>query len=307
MTQQHPGFVPPQPPPPFGPPAPTFSVAPRPRRRWLPWVIIGGVVFLVLLGTVLVASITTIVGAAQGTQGDPLVPGEPGPTTAQKPLECPTSCFVSDDIAQTIIDPFTLDAIGGLNVSLYDWGTYDPSTAGQLHRSNIPGWANMEGSPDACFFAPGNSPASFYDSDDSMDEIQWTGTETTVDKTSTFDQSTRLFPGTAGATAYMADLADQISRCNIISVGSGRDLYTATITPAPQLSVPDSVAAVGWVRTGDRGPRWRAYVFDLQRGNLVVRTRLITDGSISEKDFRDAVTAVSQQLYVMEPATAATQ
>ena len=51
-----------------------------------------------------------------------------------------------------------------------------------------------------------------------------------------------------------------------------------------QRANPDDIAAVGWVREGSPGPRWRSYVWDLQRGNLVVQVRVLTDGRILERD-----------------------
>jgi hypothetical protein len=284
---------------------PLTSSTPAKRHPWrIAIIVVASVLVLALIVAGLVFVVNSFVSRISSNSGpdasQPLVEGQPGSPTAVDPLECQTACFNADDIPETMPTEINFSELG-LTTVTFEWGTYDPTTAGKLHRSSIPGWKNMQGSPDACFFAPGNAPASFTDSDESTDEIQWTGTETTTDKRNTLDQSVRFFPDSSTATAYMKDLANQIAHCDVIEVGSDQDYYSAVVTPAPQLDLPPSLAGVGWIRTGDPGIRWRAYVIDLQRGNLVVRTRVLTDGSITELQYRELVEGIATQIDAIEP------
>ena len=303
MTNTPVGPTPPWSAPPQQELSPTYSMPPR-RRPWLPWVIVGGCIALVGLFALFVIVVVNLIAGARPLAGDALVAGEPGLPIAEEPLECADECFGADNI------PFTQPSTGallalGLDVTTYEWGTFDPMTAGELHRGNIPGWIDMEGYPDSCFFVPGNTPTSFTDSDDSTDEVQYTGTNSSVDKLNTLEQSVRFFQDSASAEAYLSELATNILDCDLVEYGSGQDYYSAEVTPAPLLDLPPSVAAAGWVRTGDVGQRWRSYVIDLQRGNMVVRTRLLTDGSVSEAEYRNLVRTLANQLELLEPTAPA--
>ena len=274
--------------------------SPTPRRSWVPWVIIASAVLLVLALVASVAFFSSALSARSAGPQQQLVDGEASEAVAVDPLECATPCFTEADILKTQPDPELLIQLG-LDVTSFPAGTYDPDTAGSIHRGSIPGWQNMKASPDACFFAPGNSPVSFVDSDESSDPIHFIGTQTNDAQSSTLDQSVRLFADSASATAYMTYTAGQVEQCDVWFAGQGSDSYSAMVSPSPALSIPDSVASVGWVRTGDPGLRWRAYVIDLQLGNLVVRTRLLTDGSIPELEYRALVESIARQLGELEP------
>jgi hypothetical protein len=60
------------------------------------------------------------------------------------------------------------------------------------------------------------------------------------------------------------------------------------------------VAGIGWVETTDYYSRY--YSFDLQRGNIVIRTGLGTAEEISELEFRALVEHVAVQLAQITPA-----
>ena len=301
MSSPNAPFAPPDPAKLAPPPPPTYS-AERRRRRWLPWVIVLGVVLLLGLAVAAIIGVATTIAASMSPAGEPLVIGESGPPTAA-PLECPDRCFSESVIAATLIDDLELDALG-ITEHDFPWGTYDPTTADEAFRSTAAYWAGNDGAPDACVFALGDSPSvvDLVSDDGSADRIEYTGEHATSDINTTLEQTVRIFPDAASATGQMNTLYDQILDCPEISVGPRDERYTAEVTLAPALDLPAHVAGVGWVRTGDRGDRWRAYVFDLQIGNLVVRTRLMTDGSFSETDYRAFVEEYALRLEALEPA-----
>lgn len=280
-----------------------LPTAPK-RRRWLPWVIVLGILLVIALLIVALGSVVNSIRANRAPQGAPLVAGDTGYPNAEA-LECDDPCFTEADIEATVLSESTLDTFG-LTQHDFPWGTYDATTADELYRAMTANWAANDGEPNACVFALGNSPSvvDLISDDGVLDQIEFTGEHADADVTSTLDQSIRVFPDTASAEAYMTTLYNQIEGCPEISIGSERERYTAQITGAPALTLPSTVASVGWVRTGDPGPRWRAYVFDLQRGNLVVRTRLLTDGSISEEAFRAFVEDYAYQFSLVEPSAA---
>jgi hypothetical protein len=215
---------------------------------------------------------------------------------AVAPLECPGSCFTAAANKALIPNYPVLTALG-LSDDIYPPGTYDPTTAGALYRESLAGWRATDGTPDVCFFAPANSPINesiAAGQDQVADPVTFVGTWGVKGKPSFVDVSSRLFPDTASATAYLNDLATDIQSCHRIEVGPDDNRQVVTLQPAAALTVPDSEAAVGWVRLGTGAERSRAYVMDIQRGNLVARVRVVTDGSISEAKFRSFATTFAQ-------------
>lgn len=268
-------------------------------------IISASALVLVIIGiavTGLVLIITRVTGGPAAPD-QPLVSGEPGSPVAVSPLVCETQCFNNSSVGYMSVSQDGLDELG-ITDNTEPWGTFDPTTAGQLFRAAKPGWESNDGSPDECFFVPGNSPlaASLASGDpESDDAVHFIGTEDSPDKSSTLDQAVRVFADSASAEAYMAEEADQISQCDVVSIGGPAERYSAEVTPAAALEVPDAVAAIGWVRTGDPGPRWRAYVFDVQYGNLIVRTRLLTDGTNTEQQFRGLVEELAKNVVTTPP------
>jgi hypothetical protein len=279
----------------------------RRRRRWIPFAIVGGILLFVaiVVGGIFAVRSIVVNGLNSSQFNQPLVTGAPQVATAKSAMECDGACFTTADIEATVLSESTLDDFG-ITKHDYPWGTYDPTTPDALYRNTMADWKANSGSPDSCIFALGNSPAVIdVESDKGVsDDIEFTGTHASDDVSTIVDQSVRLFPDTVSATAYLTKLASQIDSCSVISIGEGKNFSSAEITPAPQLDVWGDMAAVGWVRTGDFGPRWRAYVFDIQRGNLVVRTRMITDGSYYESEFRDFVFLYTFQLEKVTPTGA---
>jgi hypothetical protein len=276
----------------------------RPRRRWvIPVVIVSIIVVLALLAAAIFI-ISSFVADRFGidTPDQPLIAGESGSPDAIDPLVCPDACFTEASIEGLLPSEADLKILG-VSEATYPNGTYDPATAGQLFRSDSAGWETYEGEPDSCFFAPANSPvAGSLESGDpqSTDLIYFLGTHEDLRLLNTLDLAARIFPDTASATAYLEELAHSIEACPGIEIGPPGERYSAEIDPAAAMTVPDSIAAVGWIRTGDPGPRWRAYIMDIQRGNLVVRARLLTNGIIREVEFREFVDSYIAQLAELE-------
>lgn len=280
------------------PPAPASSKT----RRWMPWAIATAI--LLVIGSIALAlgAVMNAAAPARDPSGDPLVVGDPGFHHAAI-LECADPCFDEADIAATVLSDATLDALG-LTQHDSPWGTNNATTPAKALRATTASWAADDGAPDACVFVLGTSPSVVdLESDQGLqDPIEFTGEHAASNSSSTLDQSIRIFPDTASAMGYMSRLNYQVAGCDEISTGSPAERQTAQVTAAPQLGLPEDVASVGWVRTGETGPQWRAYVFDMQRGNLIVRTSLSTDGSISELDFRAFVEKYAIQFASIAPA-----
>ena len=282
---------------------PTTPPASKKRRRtWWIWVIpVAGVIVLGLLISAGVAEFNAL--ANRRPPATALATGAPGKPTAVTPLECPGSCFTAAANKGLIPNYPVLTALG-LSDDIYPPGTYDPTTAGEIYRASLAGWRANDGTPDVCFFAPANSPsnASIADGQDQLtDPITFVGTWGVKGKPSFVDVSSHLFPDTASATAYLGQLTTSIQSCHRIEVGPDNNREVVTLQPAAALTVPDSEAAVGWVRLGTGAERSRAYVMDIQRGNLVARVRVVTDGSISEAKFRSFAATFAQTILGLLP------
>jgi hypothetical protein len=284
-----------------------LAAQPRRRRLWIPLTIIGGILVIVALVAAAVFAVSTLAARGFGTPSfsQPLETGAPQWPTPIKQLTCDGPCFTTEDIAATVMSDEDLDYFG-LTKHDFPWGTYDPITADSAYRDAVASWKGHDGRPDECIFTLGASPSVIDVTSDKgvLDEIQYTGDHATDDLSTSIDQSVRVFPDTAAATAYLTTLQSQINACTELTVGTGANTYTAEISPAPALNLREDEASIGWVRTGDPGPRWRAYIYDVQRGNLVVRTRMLTDGGYYESEFRDFVEYYAFQLDDIVPAGA---
>ena len=306
--------LPPAPPPP-APPTPAFAPPPAPAplsrgaRIGVALGISAGV--LVIVGLLTVAVVALVSGTIEALDRDikpdqSLVSGEPGAPVAVRPLECAGPCF--DD---TSLPALTAPAERFARLGLIDETTppefSDPVPAGVLIDGASESWVTSQGTPDECFFATSSAPyAVTYPSaePDSSGTVVFLATHEDRDRVDLVDHSARLFPDTAAASDYLAALATAVSECGSLELGPDDDRRSATVTPMPALDLPDEVAAAGWVREGTPGPRWRCYVVDLQRGNVVVRIRLFTDGLITENQFRNTVELYAKQLATVEPVSA---
>lgn len=234
----------------------------------------------------------------------PVIAGDPGEPVATAPVECRTACFDETSIDALTISPDTFARLG-LTENTPLPQSESTARVGELVARDRSSWVDYSGEPDDCFFAPTSGPyaTTVESSDAENDDLVYflDGYNDTVDSG---DQSVRIFPDTASASAYLADLARAIAACEGIEIGPDDDRYAATISPAAALSLPSEVAAVGWIREGQPGARWRAYVVDLQRGNVVVRIRILTDGVITERQFRNTVERYADQLATVPPVAA---
>lgn len=259
---------------------------------------LAGVIGLVVVVVLAISQLGSIDEPDQ-----PLQIGAPASPIAEEPLQCPPACFTEESIPQTLAYEGAFVELG-LPDDAYPYGTYEPTTTGELFRRDASSWADNNAQPDACFFVPSSAPyaSSILSADSrSPDPIYFTGTHLDAARVDGIDQAVRLFPDSESAEAYLADLADNINECTNVQFGPANDRYTATVNAASAIGTPASVASAGWIRTGVPGQRWRAYNFDLQRGNMVVRIRLLTDGTILESEFRRFVQFYAAQLGAIEP------
>lgn len=274
------------------------------RPRWLVPTIVASVLVVVAVAVGAVLAVANWLFSPDDefnvysyTPDQKLTAGSPASPFAAEPLICPPACFSAGSVPSTIVPKRAFEDLG-LPDEVEPYGTYPETTVGWLYGRDAGDWREFGARPDACFFAPSSAPyASSLNSEfaGNKDPIVFTGTH--VDRfDNVADQAVRLFPDSAAAEAYMADLANSIAQCTRVQFGSGRNLYTADVALAASVNPPKSIAAVGWIRTGDPGVRWRAYVFDVQRANLVIRIRVLSDGSIREQDFRRVVQFAAAQL-----------
>lgn len=257
-------------------------------------VVVGGIVVLASLVAAGAAEFNAL--THRSAPAEVLDTGAPGSPEAVKPLACPSSCFTAAANKDLIPGYPVLTALG-LDKDVYPPGTYDPVTAGQIYRSNLASWRAGNGAPDECFFAPSNSPVGSSIADgqaENPDVVTFVGTWGAASQRSFVDVSSRLFPDTESASGYLRELATNIPNCHRVEVGPDNNRQVLTVQPAAAIAVPDSEAAVGWVRLGTTASQGRAYVMDIQRGNLVVRLRVITDGTISEAKFRSFAATFAQ-------------
>lgn len=280
-------------------------VPPRKRPKWLiPLIVVGGLSVLSgIVGVVVV--FVLLVYPSEGVHvffGDPLANdqpltvGAPASPVALEPLECPPACFDRMSMRETILPDRSFSDLGVPNVTA-PFGTWPEDTAGMLNRYHS---AELTGhlEPDACFFIPTIAPYSAAQSLTewhSVDPIFHTGTyEDRFGNVA--EQSVRLFKDSASAELYMRTLSEDVALCDRVDIEIDGYYYRAVVDPAVSISPPRSVASIGWIATGAPGPGWRSYVYDIQRGNLVTRVSLYTDGSITEQDFRRVVRFAAAQL-----------
>ncbi len=328
-------FTPPEPPPAAStppvaptpppaqplPPAP-YVATPQPQSKLVIGLVLGGVALLVLIGvgiTVLASTLFSNVDEliSSSDLGSDDGSGESEPSTgvsdneepisgpaqsarAASPHDCAgNGCFTDEVIASVIPSEEVFDDLHLGTV--YDaYGDYDSSTPGQERRYTLESWQDQEGSPDACFFTyystPGIEPI-VLEKGAGSDQIDYIGSHTDTREYSSLSQSTRLFDDSAIAADYMSGLAEPIDGCSPYesTYEYDGDTYSTvtTVTAAPQLDLPDSVAAIGWVEDSENG---RYYVYDLQVGNLVVRSILSTYNEVTEQEFRDFSSDVADAL-----------
>ncbi|WP_395639251.1 hypothetical protein, partial [Pseudolysinimonas sp.] len=179
--------------------------------------------------------------------------------------------------------------------------------AGTEHRANYDAWRTQDGSPDDCFFSFPYAPIASPESDFMLssdpgydDEVYYYGYNSSNDQYYVLTTTGRLFDDTATASAHMADLDRFLDDCTAYTTEDDYGEYSVHLQEAPAIEVPSSVAAMAWSQTTDWG---RFYTVDLQRGNVVVRLSLNSDGyGPTEAEFRRFIEEYARQLAALEPA-----
>ena len=275
----------------------------RRKPRWVVAVVVGVVCLVVggiVAGVVAVATaLPDVVDSGNELFGpNPLVTGAPQSPLAAVPLECDSQCFTGAVVAETIVPQGRLDELG-LTTIAEKWGDREPSDASWEFPYLQSEWQRLGSETDACFFTLppfplatdlGTPPAE-------GDFVDFTGMSTSDDEFSYFSQSVRIFPTSSEAVEHMSTLNDLIPNCDRYSYDPAVEDWRATVSPAPALAVPDTVAAVGWREAQALG---RYYVFDLQYANIVVRTALSTVDVISEAQYRSVVEELAMRLAQLE-------
>lgn len=278
----------------------------QPKKRGLPWwvwtLIAGsGVAVLVVVGffAMMVIGFTAYVShsIAETSPDQAFVEGAAQQPTARSPLVCPDQCFEVDDSNLLAVSAADLLALS-IDEEVHGVGAFEPSTVAEIAPEVGDDWLSV-GGDGQCSFVLANAPYIAVGPDsNSTDSINWVQTwKTDAEMT---DIAARVFATTDDATAFMRDLHERVASCpwqdlNTPSAG-GLDTTLVQITAQAAIDVPEDVAAVGWVREGTPGPRWRSYVWDLQRANLVVQVRVLTDGRILEQDVAEYAELVATRL-----------
>ncbi len=277
-----------------------------PTKRGLPlwgWALIAGsgVVVLAVVGFIVVMVIgftSYVTHSLEETSPDQaFIQGPPQQPVALVPVQCPEACLELDDASDLAVSAADLSVLS-IEDEVYAVGDLEALTVGEVAPEVGAGWLEI-GGDQQCSFVLSNAPYFAVGSDNtSADPILWVQTwETDFEMT---DIAAREFPTTDDATAFMRDLHSRVAACpwqdlDIPSAG-GLDTTLVQITAQAAIDVPQEVAAVGWVREGTPGPRWRSYVWDLQRGNLVVQVRVLTDGRILEQDVAEYVELIAGRM-----------
>jgi hypothetical protein len=282
-----------------------MAAAPPAKRGlpWWGWSLIAGsaVVVLAVVGFIVVMVIgfaSYVTHSLEETSPDQaFIEGPPQQPIALVPVQCPDECLELDDATDLAVSAADLSVLS-IEDEVYGVGALEPVTVAEVAPEVGASWLEI-GGDEQCSFVLSNAPYFAVGPDSaSADPILWVQTwETDFEMT---DIAAREFPKTAEATAFMRDLHSRVAACpwqdlDVPSAG-GLDTTLVQITAQAAIGVPEEVAAVGWVREGTPGPRWRSYVWDLQRGNLVVQVRVLTDGRILEEDVAEYAELIAGRL-----------
>ena len=287
---------------------------PTPPRRGLRGIAIAGIAIgaVVLVGSVAAAGVALAMTAAtvaeeateataQQEESSPvrlemLERGEKGSPVALEPLVCPGDvCF--DDGAFRRLTPGSGDLREiGLTEQIGAYGEYPTSTEQFEFVNARDWWTEQENTPDDCFVTAFERPVALdreggtASPEDPIELLAEYGDESGY---SYFAQSVQLFPTSADAASHMSRFDTLLSGCTSYFFEDQYGSVKTSVRPAPAIPVAGSVAAIGWTEHSVYG---RYYAFDIQRGNVVVRTVLSTDGVVTEADYRRFVETVADEL-----------
>jgi hypothetical protein len=255
---------------------------------------------LLLIGGLLVALyflFSTVLQQATATPSSaPPIVGAAGGGAAVDPMLCPEDCYSILDIEAILAPDAALTQLG-VRVKPSQNSSGFQSTQVAEYNATLAGWRSASGAPDECFFTYFASPVTGtvdVPPQISKGDIQSGGTFNGIGNGAQLQQSVRVFATSQDATDHLETLNRDIAGCRSYSTSN----WKADVTAAAGLELPESTSAVGWV---EDSPRGRYYAFDVQRGNLVIRAALSTDGGVTESDFRAFVVAVATHLASVEP------
>ncbi|MDH6180363.1 hypothetical protein M2152_000545 [Microbacteriaceae bacterium SG_E_30_P1] len=283
--------------------------SPKPARqrgmRWWSWALIAAGVLAVIgiLCLPVLGFFAYVNHSIRETSPDqPFLDGPAQDPDARSPLPCVEPCFGLDDAATLAVSAGDVSSLS-IADELYGAGELDASTVADDAPAGGEQWLAVGGDAECAFVTASAPYISVGPDSTSQDPISWVQAWQTGDEV--VDIAARVFPATESATAFMHDLHDRVIACpwqdlDIRAPGS-IDTSLVQITSQAAIAVPDEVAAVGWVREGSPGARWRSYVWDLQRGNLVVQVRVLTDGRILERDVATFAELIADRLSQLEP------
>lgn len=273
------------------------------RTRTLIAIVVGATILLsgIVVLTVSAAQLLTTT-VTNATTGPPLVEGEPGQPLAVDPLDCEGQCFTAASVGGATS---RLQAFRDLGVPtiIDSWGSWESSDAATEYETVAFDWRRSDVEPEECFFTYFGTPVTADLGEDpkpnDLDLIEFTGTQGSADGDTTLWQSVRVFDTSDSAVAHMSALSKQTQRCGEYS---GPEVPATSVTAAAAIAVPDSVAAIGWTESSMMS---RYYVYDVQRGNLVVRSILSTwGGQASEEDFRSFVEELASDIGTLKQPAA---
>ncbi|MGX5682525.1 hypothetical protein [Schumannella luteola] len=287
-----------------------IEVPTPPRKRglrWWGWALIAlGALAVVAVPAIAIAGIFAYVdhSLTETSPDQPFIDGPAQQPDAQSPLGCETPCFT---IEAALLMAVTAEEVAPLSIEDERYGVdeFEPASVASVAPGIGEKWLGVGGDAE-CAFVPANAPFIAVGADSQSDDpILWIQTWETDDEV--MDLAARSFATTEAATQFMLDLHERVVNCPWqdldIPTAGGLDSSLVQITPQAAIEVPPEVAAVGWTREGTPGPRWRSYTWDLQRGNLVLQVRVLTDGRILEQDVAQYTELLAQRLATLPVPT----
>jgi hypothetical protein len=302
----------------FAPPSQPFSAAylparaytpppPPPPPRKLPGLAVAGIVIgIVALLAAIVAGVVVVASkfgefvseSPTESSSGALVQGDPSGPLAVAPDDCAAECFDIGSVNLARPSAKEFDKVG----LTYDNADSEPSaTLNQAHTLEWRAWEIGNGGSANCFAANARLPVTTELGDTENPDRKMFHYKSTLSDDwggSTFTQRTRYFENSELAVAHMVALDEEIGGCDAYSITEWDYQTDWTVTRAPQLATPDNVAALGWVLSSADGER--TYVFDIQRGNYVVRMILDSWDGLTEKQYRTLVTGAAERVGEMD-------
>ena len=224
----------------------------------------------------------------------PLATGDAGSPVALAPTECPTACFTWGHLAAVALTAGPYHELG-LYPSVATDIDQTESTAAAEYPEFVEDWSYYGTFADECFFTSPYAPIA--EGLDAVgvpeDPIAHIGGGTAADQGANLEQWARVFPDTASAVEYMAMLDAGLDACTLSM--DANSYPTDVILRQAAIDVPDSVAALGWVRD-DVTFSERYYVTDLQRANLVIRTVGFNNGTYTDAQLREVMEEAAIEL-----------